>query len=97
MINIVKPVEFDWDSGNTGKNKKHGIEDTESEEAFWDADKIVFIDRAHSAAEKKFILLGKTKLEKLLYVVFTVRKKKIRIISARRINKRESNLYEKAA
>ncbi len=44
---------------------------------------------------KKDILIGKTKKERLLYIVFTKRGKKLIIISARDINKKEKYLYEK--
>jgi len=51
-------------------------------------------DTSHSNKEKRYILLGKTKKERLLFLVFTIRKKKIRIISARDLNKNERKLYE---
>ena len=96
MISVYRPSEFEWDKGNTGKNKKHGIEDPESEEAFLDGNKVILKDAVHSAAEERLILLGKTKPGKLLYIVFTIRKNRIRIVSARRVNKKEVFLYEKA-
>ncbi len=80
-------LEFDWDKGNIGKNLRHKVKDQECEEVFFDKDKVV--------VEERFILLGKTKKNRLLYLVFTIRKKKIRIISARDINKKEVYLYEK--
>ncbi len=87
--------EFEWDKGNIGKNKKHNIEDKEAEEVFLDEGKVIFKDKIHSTDdEERFIILGKTKKNKLLYLVFTKRTKKIRIISARKINKKEVHLYE---
>lgn len=91
---VKRPVEFDWDKGSIGKNKKHNLEDTEAEEVFFDQDKVVLKDVLHSGKEERFILLGKTKKRRLLYVVFTTRGKKIRIISARDVNKKEVYLYE---
>ena len=90
-------LEFEWDRGNAGKNIKHGIEDAQSEEVFFDTKKVLLRDELHSGAEERFILLGKTKAGMLLFIAFTQRKAKIRIISARRANKREVPLYEKAA
>ena len=90
-------LEFDWDKGNAGKNKKHGVDDSESEESFFDGSKVILKDTLHSDEEERFILLGKTKKERLLFVVFSKRKDKIRIISARDINRRERGLYEKTA
>lgn len=95
MLIDLKCTEFEWDKGNAGKNKKHGIEDTESEEAFFDPQKVIFKDRLHSHSEERFILLGKTKKEQLLFIVFSKIKNKIRVISARPINRRERFLYEK--
>lgn len=89
-------LEFEWDGGNTGKNKKHAVEDTQSEEVFFDERKVILKDTLHSGKEERFILLGKTKRGRLLYVVFTRRGKKIRIISARELNRKEVPLYEKA-
>ncbi|MBI4062317.1 BrnT family toxin [Candidatus Gottesmanbacteria bacterium] len=88
-------IEFEWDKGNSGKNKKHNVEDSEAEEVFFDPRKVVTKDILRSGEELRFILLGKTKRERLLYIVFTQRRNKIRIISARNINKKEVFLYEK--
>ena len=95
MQNEEEIFEFEWDQGNIGKNKKHGVEDAESEEPFFDLEKVILKDRLHSGEEERFILLGKTKKEKILFVVFTRRASKIRIISSRGINRKERPLYEK--
>jgi uncharacterized DUF497 family protein len=87
-------IEFNWDRGNIGKNRKHKVEDVESEEAFFDEHKVVLKDALHSKDEPRWILLGKTQKGRLLYIVFTQRGDKIRIISARNVNRREVPLYE---
>lgn len=87
--------EFEWDKGNIGKNRRHQVEDSESEEAFFDQAKVVLKDTLHSGKEERFILIGKTKKERLLFVVFAKRETKMRIISARDINRKERPLYEK--
>ena len=89
--------EFIWDRGNSDKNwVKHRVENSECEEVFFDADKVILKDALHSGEEERFILLGKTKKDRLLFIVFTEREHKIRVISARDINKRERKLYEEA-
>ncbi len=95
-MRILKDVlEFEWDEGNKGKNlKKHGVTDGESEEAFFDIGKKIFKDILHSGTEKRYILLGQTKQKKILFIVFTKRKSKIRIISSRPLNRKEKHLYE---
>ena len=92
----TEPFEFDWDAGNISKNKKHGVEYWECEEVFFDQKKVQSKDMIHSGDEERFIVLGKTKKERLLCLVFTIRSGKVRIISARDINKKEVYLYEKA-
>ncbi|OGG13545.1 hypothetical protein A2773_05950 [Candidatus Gottesmanbacteria bacterium RIFCSPHIGHO2_01_FULL_39_10] len=87
-------LQFEWDEGNISKNKKHKVEDKEAEEVFLDEGKVIFKDKLHSQKEERFIILGKTKKDRLLYVAFSKREKKIRIISARDINKKEVSIYE---
>lgn len=94
-MRVVKTVfEFEWDKGNIDKNKKHKVQDREAEEVFFDENKVVYKDSLHSKYEDRFIALGKTRKDRLLYVVFTKRGKKIRLISGRDINKKEVKLYE---
>jgi len=91
-----EPVIFDWDKGNIDKSwGKHKVSNLECEEVFFDEDKKVSRDKLHSKGEERLILLGKTKKERLLYLVLTLRNKKIRVISARDINRKEKKLYEK--
>ena len=98
MAIISNPLQFEWDAGNSGKNKRsHNVEDWECEEVFFDPKKVILKDKLHSDLEGRFILLGKTRQNRLLYLAFTVRKEKVRVISARDVTKRkEIELYEKA-
>lgn len=80
---------------NIDKNKKHYVVREEAEEVFFDERKFTFKDKLHSEKEERFRILGKTKRGRLLFVVFTKRDSKIRIILARDINKKEVYLYEK--
>lgn len=90
--------EFEWDKGNINKNKKHKVEDKEAEEVFFDKGKVTFPDAVYSTeGEERFRIIGKTKTGRLLFIVFTKRDGKIRIISARDVNRKEVPLYEKAA
>ena len=94
-MKVVKNAfEFEWDKGNIGKNIKHKVDDKEAEEVFLDEGKVIYRDTLHSKEEDRFIVIGKTRDNRLLYEIFTYRKKKIRIISARDINKKEVKLYE---
>jgi len=96
VVKIDKNLKrFTWDKGNIDKNwLKHKVKNSECEEVFFDENKIILKDVFHSEKEGRFIILGKTKKNRLLFVVFTKRSNKIRIISARDVNKKERRLYE---
>ena len=96
VLRIKEPIEFIWDRGNIDKNwKKHQVTNQECEEVFFDENKRISKDVLHSEKEKRYILLGKTKKDRLLFVILTLRNKKVRIISARNVNRKEVKLYEK--
>ncbi len=87
------PIRFEWDKGNI--DKTHGIEPKQAEEIFVYEDAIVLPDIQHSQKEKRHIIVGKTLGKTYLFVVFTMRGQKIRIISARKMHKEEVEKYEK--
>lgn len=96
MKTISTAYEFAWDKGNIGKNQKHNVEDQEAEEPFGDEEKYILRDEKHSnEVEERYLLLGKTKSDRKLSIIFTFRGNKIRIISARDMNKKERRRYEK--
>lgn len=85
---------FDWDSGNIDKNLiKHKVTNQECEEAFFDLDAFVTEDVSHSTIETRYQLLAKSK-KRYLTIYFTNRRNKIRVISARDMNKKEKKQYE---
>jgi uncharacterized DUF497 family protein len=93
---IPEPITFDWDNGNQTKNlHKHGITTQDAEETFF-APKLVSPDQRHSKTEPRFGMLGQTNAGAILFIAFTIRKKQVRIISARPANKQERELYEEA-
>lgn len=95
MKRLSIPLAFDWDEGNINKNlKKHGIHHKESEEIFFNKPLRMFKDKKHSSREKRFVVLGLTNKKKFLCAVFTIRRKKVRIISIRAQSKRERKIYE---
>jgi len=95
-MKFPEPVEFVWDRANKFKNlEKHNVSTDEIEQVFFDEKKKTFLDIVHSGREIRYRLIGKTKNARLLFVVFTVRSNKIRVISARDLNQKEYKLYEK--
>ena len=96
MVTFKQPIKFIWDKGNQDKNWfKHQVTAEEAEQALFDPNKKIHPDKIHSQKEVRFILLGKTKNNRLLFIIFTTRNTNVRIISARDINKKERPLYEK--
>lgn len=88
-------IEFEWNEGNINKNwTKHHVTTEEAEQAFYDEYKVTSLDILHSQAEHRYILIGKTKVDRLLYIVYTIRGEKIRVISARDTSRKEEKLYE---
>ena len=94
---LDKYIEFEWNKGNIDKNKKHQVEDKESEEIFGNRKKIIMKDEKHSLREERYMIWGKTNKGRKLTVFFTLRNNKVRIISARDMNRKERNTYEKKA
>jgi uncharacterized protein len=92
----IKPLKFDWDEGNKTKNyQKHQITYKECEEVFFNKPLINNLDEKHSQYEKRFRSLGRTNKNRKLFISYTIRNQKIRIISARDQNKKERRIYEK--
>ena len=87
-------VGFEWDDGNKDKIlNKHGVTMGECEEVFQDEKAQRFPDFRHSQHEVRNAILGVTKQGKLLRVSFTARRDRIRVISARPVNRKERKLY----
>ncbi|MBN2895074.1 MAG: BrnT family toxin [Campylobacterales bacterium] len=94
-LDIAACVGFDWDKGNIYKNEnKHGIKWQDIEEIFFNDPLLLLEDIKHSSDECRCFALGKTDEALKLFVVFTKRERKIRVISARMMNKKEMMYYE---
>jgi uncharacterized DUF497 family protein len=74
--------EFDWDDGNTAKCAKHGLTQAEIESVFR-LDPDVSPDPLHSQTEDRFVATGLTLSGRFVFVVFCLRRGKLRPISAR--------------
>ena len=95
VFDVSKIQGFNWDRWNLNKSyKKHGITVEEAEEIFLDEEFGYERDIKHSQTEKRFIGIGRTGSGTVLFVVFTVRGRLIRIISVRKANKKERKKYE---
>lgn len=89
-------IAFEWDGGNLRKNRlKHRVEPRECEEIFFNKPLLIDEDAAHSRVERRMRALGQTHRQRRLFVAFTVRGEKIRIVSARDQSRKERAVYKK--
>jgi uncharacterized protein len=85
---------FDWDTANIEKLwRRHHVTPTECEEVFFDDDTLVLYDSEHSYDEDPYHALGRTAMGRLLFIVFTVRGRRIRPLSARDMTRHEQAAY----
>ena len=91
-------LTFEWDANKAGDNlAKHAVSFQEATTVFGDSFSLTIPDPAHSQAENRFIILGRSHQGRLLVVVHTERGDNIRVISARPVSRRERKDYEKAS
>lgn len=89
-------VGFDWDDANIEKNwERHRVSPEDAEDIFFHDPFILGADAAHSKREKRYFALGQTGRGRRLFAAFTVRRKLIRIISVRDMNRRELEAYDR--
>lgn len=64
---------------------------------FFAPEQLALEDKPHTTEqEARYILIGKTKQARMLFIVYTLREEKIRIISSRDADKKEVSIYEEA-
>ena len=96
-LDIESATAFEWNAGNIEKNEiKHKVKWNLIEELFFNEPLLIAEDVKHSQYECRCFALGQTDEGMLLYVAFTLRAKKIRVISVRPMNKKERRIYEGA-
>jgi hypothetical protein len=93
LLSYIKHVRFAWDPRKAASNlRKHGVSFEEASTAFQDELGAYYPDTLH---ENRFILIGYSRRQRLLYIVHAeVRRDAIRIISARKATKHEKARYE---
>jgi uncharacterized DUF497 family protein len=85
---------FDRDEGNIDKNwKKDQVSNSECEELFFNLPLMMADDQIHSLDEKRYYSLGHTNANRWLFIAFTIRENKIRVISARDMSQKERKIY----
>ena len=85
---------FEWGQSNIEKNwEKHRVSYLECEEVFFNQPLLVQEDEIHSKFEPRYYVLGRSNDGRHLFIVFTIRRNKIRVISARNMSRRERRIY----
>lgn len=97
MKELADSTGFQWDEHNIDKIwNKHGVTPSECEQVFFNLPLVVADDTRDSEQEKRYYVLGRSDAGRRLFVVFTLRRTLVRVISARAMSRRERNIYEKS-
>ena len=91
---LAAATGFDWDPGNRDKNwLGHNVTTPECEQIFFNEPLVVASDSKHSQVEDRYYALGRTSVDRRMFVVFTMRGTLIRVISARDMSRKERRVY----
>ncbi len=94
LISMPDFEGFDWNGGNAEKNwRTHQVSPAECEQAFFNNPLFVVNDEKHSVKEKRYFVLGQTDAGRELFIAFTMRKKLVRVISARDMHRKERKVF----
>lgn len=85
---------FDWSGGNAEKNwARHSVTLLEAEQVFFNTPFLSGADPAHSQRESRFYALGQTDEGRELFIAFTMRGRRLRVVSARDMSQKERRVY----
>ena len=90
-------MKFEWHPPKAERNLAyHGVSFEEAQSIFYDEFAVQFFDDDNSVSEDRFLMLGFSDEARLLIVCHCERNEGniIRIISARKATKKESNYYQ---
>ena len=89
-------MTYEWDTvKNLGNIKKHKVSFEQAKIALEDPCRTCFYDEFHSLSEERYIVFGNAEKRILFVNIVWVDEDTIRIISARRANRKEMEAYEK--
>ena len=93
-MHTIRFVSFEWDRSKAEANaRKHRIQFADAVSVFDDGSAVTIPDE-DSEDEERWVTIGRDAFGQLLVVVYTWRGPDIRVISARKANRREQNEYE---
>jgi len=87
-------LKFEWDEAKAKSNfKVHEVSFELAKTVFEDAFAIERLDDRGDYGEQRFIIIGMANGQVLLFVAFTERRERTRIISTRRVTQHEQDDY----
>ena len=87
-------LEFEWDDAKAKASlQSHGVSFELAKTVFKDKFAIERLDDREDYGEQRFIIVGMADGRVLLFVAYTERGERIRIISARRVTQHEQDDY----
>ena len=89
---------YEWDPRKARLNeRKHAVSFEEAASVFLDPFALTFDDPDHSIDERRFITLGESERSRVLFVAHAdIDEQRTRIISARKVTRRERHGYQEA-
>ena len=88
-------MDFEWDAAKAETNLvKHGVSFKEAATVFGDPFAMTYTDPDHSDEEDRYITFGQSGSGRFLMVSHTDREDRTRIISARKMSRKERKQYE---
>jgi len=86
-------MEFEWDENKNKSNlEKHGIDFNDAKEVFKDENSKLSQDLRKDYGEIRWRIIGKI-YGSIISVIYTMRNKAVRIISARKASRKERSEY----
>jgi uncharacterized protein len=87
-------LEFAWNKAKAEANfRRHGVSFDLAKTVFSDSFAIERLDDREEHGEERFVIIGAAEGKALLFVAYTEREERIRIISARRATQNEQDDY----
>ena len=84
-------MEFDWDADNEQHIARHGINPREAEEAI--LIELLEADVQPNESEERVLCFGRTNSGRLLTVLYTERRGRIRVVTAYEMTKPQQQMY----
>ena len=87
-------MEFEWNDAKAEANlQTHGVSFDLAKTVFKDPFAVERLDDREDYGEERFVIIGMAEGRVVLFVAYTEREERIRIISARRATQNEQNDY----